>query len=107
MAERDWTVVTSPILIEDHSARHEDGGADEISLVGLSGDPANTVNKSDFDAKGDLITASADDTPVILPAGANSELLIPNSSLSSGLEWIALVTFEEEIVIHNGEAVYI
>lgn len=28
-------------LLDDHSARHEDGGADEISLTGLSGTPAD------------------------------------------------------------------
>lgn len=32
-----WNEVPTPILLDDHSARHEDGGADEISLTGLEG----------------------------------------------------------------------
>ncbi len=60
-----------------------------------------------LDAKGDLITASADNTPVILSVGANGEILIPNSDISSGLEWISLVTYASELVIHEDGAVYI
>ncbi len=39
--ERWGGVPARPIKLDDHSARHEDGGADEISLAGLSGTPAD------------------------------------------------------------------
>ena len=60
-----------------------------------------------LDAKGDLITASADNTPAKLSVGSDGELLIPNSDISSGLEWISLVTYASELVIHEDGAVYI
>ncbi len=65
------------------------------------------VKESLFDAKGDLITASADNTPAKLTAGSNGEILIPNSDISTGLEWISLVTYASELVIHEDGAVYI
>jgi hypothetical protein len=41
----------------DHSARHEDGGADEVSLTGLSGTPADL--QAHLDDAGDAHDASA------------------------------------------------
>lgn len=43
-----------------------------------------------FDAKGDLLTATANDTPVILPVGANGRVLTANSAVADGIEWAAL-----------------
>jgi hypothetical protein len=60
-------------LLDDHSARHEDGGADEISLAGLSGDPADTVNKSLYDAN-TVLAADSDNTPAALTMGASTIL---------------------------------
>ena len=60
-----------------------------------------------FDAKGDLLTATADDAPAKLSVGSNGEILIANSNISSGLEWISLVTYASELVIHEDGAVYI
>ena len=39
------------------------------------------------DAKGDLLTATADNTPARLAVGANGETLVANSSTSTGLAW--------------------
>jgi hypothetical protein len=60
-------------LLDDHSARHENGGADEISLAGLSGEPADTVNKSLFDAN-TVLKADSDNTPAALTMGASTIL---------------------------------
>ena len=49
--------------------------------------PNALIAKALLSGKGDLITATADDTPSILGAGTNGEVLIANSSESSGLEW--------------------
>ncbi len=43
-----------------------------------------------FDAKGDLLSASADDTPVILSVGTAGEILIPLSTETTGLEWFTV-----------------
>ena len=48
-----------------HVPTHETGGVDEINLGGLSGEPADTVNKSLFDAQ-TVLHATSDDTPVAL-----------------------------------------
>ena len=41
------------------------------------------------DAKGDLITAVAADTPARIGVGSNGQLLSANSSTATGLEWVA------------------
>jgi hypothetical protein len=40
-----------------------------------------------FAAKGDLLGASANDTPAVLTVGANGETLVADSSTSTGLKW--------------------
>ena len=52
-------------LLLDHNLRHQNGGDDEISLEGLSGEPVDTVNKSLFDAN-TILKADTDDTPEAL-----------------------------------------
>ena len=47
----------------------------------------DAVLSTDFDAKGDLISASAASTPVRLPVGTNGQVLKANSATTSGLEW--------------------
>ena len=57
----------------------------EIDAIDLD----DTVQKTDFNQKGDLITASAPDTPGIISVGANGSVLTANSATESGLEWAA------------------
>jgi len=47
------------------------------------------VDESLFDAKGDLLVASADNTPAKLSIGTNGYLLTANSSATNGVEWAA------------------
>jgi hypothetical protein len=49
---------------------------------------AGSIATSFVNAKGDLITASANDTPLILSVGSNGRILSANSATASGLEWI-------------------
>ena len=48
---------------------------------------ATAVNPTIIDAKGDIITATAADTPARLAVGNNGETLVADSSTSSGLRW--------------------
>ncbi len=40
-----------------------------------------------FDAKGDLLTATANDTPARLAVGTNDQILVADSTASTGLKW--------------------
>jgi hypothetical protein len=53
---------------------------------------ATAVNPTIIDAKGDIITATAADTPARLAVGNNGETLVADSSTSTGLKYTAIVT---------------
>jgi hypothetical protein len=45
------------------------------------------IGKTLVDAKGDIVTASASDTPAILSKGADGTVLVADSTTSTGLAW--------------------
>ena len=47
------------------------------------------VEESLFDAKGDLLVGSADNTPAKLSVGTNGYILTANTSAATGIEWAA------------------
>jgi hypothetical protein len=59
-------------------------GAAWVSL-----DDPNAIQNSIVDAKGDIITATADNTPARLAVGTNGQTLVADSSTSTGLKWAA------------------
>ncbi len=64
-------------------------GALDIRTLGNAIDTtmSTMTPKSLVDAKGDLVTATADNTPARLAVGANGETLVADSSQSTGLKW--------------------
>lgn len=52
----------------------------------------NAMDKTILDAKGDIIAASAADTPAKVTVGANDTILMADSSQSAGLKWVASQT---------------
>lgn len=50
----------------------------------------NAIQQTLFDAKGDLVAASAADTPVRLPVGTDGQVLRAASGEASGLDWDTL-----------------
>lgn len=48
---------------------------------------AGATMNTDFNAKGDLLTATADDTPVILTVGADTFVLTADSGVANGIKW--------------------
>jgi hypothetical protein len=50
---------------------------------------ATAVNPTIIDAKGDIITATAADTPARLAVGANNTILTADSTTATGLKWAA------------------
>lgn len=105
-----WQMPTSTDLVTDLPADFETfGQAVDTSLADLKGgttgqvlskasntdmdftwvaaDDTNAIQNAIVDAKGDLIAASAADTPARLAVGANGETLIADSTASTGLKW--------------------
>jgi hypothetical protein len=110
----NWPVPTSTDLVKDGATAIEAlGDSIDASLVDLKGgttgqvlsktsntdmdftwvaaDDTNAIQNTIVDAKGDLIAASAADTPARLAVGSNGETLVADSSTSTGLRWQTIV----------------
>jgi hypothetical protein len=51
-------------------------------------DTGTTLKQTDFNAKGDILSASANDTLSVLSVGSNGRVLTANSATATGLEWV-------------------
>ena len=105
-----WTVPSDTDLVKDGAAaiRTALGGVD-TSFVDLKGgtsgqvlakasntdldftwvaqDDSNAIQNAIVDAKGDLISATAADTPARLAVGTNGQILVADSTAATGLKW--------------------
>ena len=59
----------------------------DMDFTWVTSDDANAIQNAIVDAKGDLIAASAADTPARLAVGNNGETLVADSSATTGLRW--------------------
>lgn len=105
-----WPVPTSTDLVKDGATAIESlGDAIDASLLDLKGgttgqvlskasgtdmdftwvaqDDSNAIQNAIVDAKGDLIGATAADTPARLAVGTNGQVLTADSTASTGLAW--------------------
>jgi hypothetical protein len=105
-----WSVPTSTDLVKDGATAIELlGDSIDTTLVDLKGgttgqvlsktsgtdmdftwvttDDTNAIQNAIVDAKGDLIGASAADTPARLAVGANGTVLTADSGETTGLKW--------------------
>jgi hypothetical protein len=110
-----WQVPTSTDLVKDGAVAIETlGDSIDASLVDLKGgttgqvlakasntdmdfswvaqDDSNAIQNAIVDAKGDIIAATANDTPARLAVGSNNAFLRANSSAATGLEWAGAYT---------------
>lgn len=108
-----WPVPTSTDLVKDGATAIEAlGDSIDTSLLDLKGgttgqvlakasgtdmdfswvaqDDSNAIQNAIVDAKGDLIAATAADTPARLAVGANGSSLVADSTASTGLKWDTL-----------------
>ena len=107
-----WPVPTSTDLVKDGATAIEAlGDSIDASLLDLKGgttgqvlsktsgtdmdftwitsDDANAIQNTIVDAKGDLITATAADTPARLAVGTNGHVLTADSTAATGIKWAA------------------
>jgi hypothetical protein len=105
-----WPVPTSTDLVKDGATAIEAlGDSIDGSLLDLKGgttgqvlskttntdmdftwvttDDANAIQNSIVDAKGDLIAATANDTPARLAVGTNGQILTADSTAATGIKW--------------------
>jgi hypothetical protein len=105
-----WSVPTSTDLVKDGATAIETlGDSIDASLVDLKGgttgqvlskasgtdmdfswiaqDDSNAIQNAIVDAKGDLIGATAADTPARLAVGTNGQVLTADSTAATGLAW--------------------
>lgn len=59
----------------------------DLDFSWVAQDDSNAIQNTIVDAKGDLIAASAADTPARLAVGANGEMLVADSTAATGLDW--------------------
>ncbi len=106
----NWPVPTSTDLVKDGATAIEAlGDSIDASLVDLKGgttgqvlsktsgtdmdftwvtsDDANAIQNTIVDAKGDLIAATAADTPARLAVGTDGQILTADSTAATGIKW--------------------
>ena len=66
-----------------------DYAAADSSHAGAADPHTGYMLESLLDAKGDLISASADNTPIKLTVGADDTILMADAAAASGLKWVA------------------
>jgi hypothetical protein len=59
----------------------------DMDFTWVTSDDANAIQNAIVDAKGDLITATAADTPARLAVGSNGDTLVADSAATTGLRW--------------------
>jgi len=110
-----WAVPTSTDLVKDGAVAIETlGDSIDASLADLKGgttgqvlskatntdmdftwvaqDDSNAIQNAIVDAKGDLIGATAADTPARLAVGTNGQVLTADSTAGTGLAWTTLTS---------------
>jgi hypothetical protein len=85
------TTALASVLAEGMVSYLKDTDVVEIytGAAWVSLDDPNAIQNSIVDAKGDIITATADNTPARLAVGANNTVLTADSSTATGLKWAA------------------
>ena len=94
-------------IVRRHKATHATGGTDALTPADIGAAATDDVIvKALVNAKGDLITATADDTPARLAVGTNGQALLADSTQATGLRWGSVATSGEDDQIVLGVQVF-
>ena len=74
----------------------------DMDFTWVAADDSNAIQNAIVDAKGDLIAATANDTPARLAVGNNGETLVADSSTSTGLRWQGSMAAGKNFIINGG-----
>jgi hypothetical protein len=61
----------------------------DLDFSWVAQDDSNAIQNAIVDAKGDIIAATANDTPARLAVGTNGQVLTADSTAATGLKWAA------------------
>ena len=62
----------------------------QAAIAEVSADADAAVPKTIIDAKGDIVTATAADTPARLGVGSDGQFLVADSTAATGLKWASI-----------------
>jgi hypothetical protein len=74
----------------------------DMDFVWVTSDDANAIQNTIVDAKGDLIGATAADTPARLAVGTNGQVLTADSTAATGLAWATASSGSTNMAGKNG-----
>jgi hypothetical protein len=77
-------------------------GGGTSGSVTLALDSSSVISPTIVNAKGDILTASADNVPAILTAGNSGETLVADSSTSTGLRYQPTMAAGKNFIINGG-----
>lgn len=73
----------------------------DMAFTWVTTDDANAIQNAIVDAKGDLITATANDTPARLAVGSNGDTLVADSAATTGLRWQGNYSAGKNVIING------
>lgn len=73
----------------------------DLDFTWVAQDDSNAIQNAIVDAKGDLIAATAADTPARLAVGTNGQFLTADSTAATGLAWTTVSTSSGLTLIHS------
>jgi hypothetical protein len=74
----------------------------DMDFTWVTSDDANAIQNTIVDAKGDLIGATAADTPARLAVGTNGQVLTADSTAATGLAWATASSGSSNMAGKNG-----